>query len=120
MWKKAGWLYLGLYILGIVAITIYNMQKPAQNGAVDPISTIFFVVLMLIPASVLFLVLKEKRVPILLTIVGLLIVAFPVLAIFKFNELSLETIGKALLFAPMIVGMLYPAYGRLSKNLKKF
>jgi hypothetical protein len=120
MWKKAGWLYLGLYILGIVAVTIYTMLKPSPDGAVDPISSIFFVVLMLIPASGLFLVLKEKRVPILLTIISLLIIIVPVLAIFKFNELNMETIGKALLFVPMIAGLLFPAYGRLSKNLKKF
>ncbi len=120
MWKKAGWLYLGLYILGIVAATVINIQKSIQDGAIDPISTILFVVVMLIPAFALFLVLRGKKVPILLTLVGLLIIVAPVVAIFNFNEMNLETIGKALLFLPMIGGLFYSGYMRFSKNLKQF
>jgi hypothetical protein len=120
MWKKAGWLYLGLYILGIVVVTGINIQKNIQDSAFDPISTIFFVLVMFIPAIVLFLALRGKKVSILLTLIGLLIIIVPVVGILNFNELSLETIGKALLFLPMIGGLLYSGYMRLSKNLKQF
>jgi hypothetical protein len=43
----------------------------------------------------------------MITLLGLLIVAVPEMGIFAFNRLSLATFGKALLFLPMILGLIY-------------
>jgi hypothetical protein len=57
-----------------------------------------------------------KKAPILLSLLALLIVAVPVAGIFNFNDMSLATIGKALLFLPMIAGLAYFGFRRLFKK----
>ena len=69
--------------------------------------------LMFIPAGVVAAELKDKKVSIFLTLFGLLIVAVPVVGIFNFDGVNLVTIGKALIFVPMIAGLIYFGYKRL-------
>jgi hypothetical protein len=57
-----------------------------------------------------------KKAPILLSLLALLIVAVPVAGIFNFKAMSLVTIGKALLFLPMIAGLAYFGFRRLFKK----
>jgi hypothetical protein len=119
MWKKAGWLYLGLYVLGFLIVIVQFAQTQIQAGEFDLISLILSLVF-LFPAGVLAFNLREKKVAIVFTLIGLLIVAVPVVAIFNFNAINLETIGKALIFLPMIVGLLFPVYQRLTVKLQQF
>ena len=112
MWKKALWVYLGLYILGMLIGIVYNMIKDISGDKFQLVALIF-PLLMFVPAGVLVFELREKKVSILITLFGLLIVAVPVVGIFNFNDMSLATIGKALLFLPMIAGLIYFGYKRL-------
>lgn len=115
MWKKAGWLYVGLYILGYIYMMVISTQKDIQAGQFDAI-TLLVSLIFLIPAGVLAFDLRGKKVPILLTLLGLLITAAPVVAILNFNNFDLATIGKVLLFVPMIAGLIFYGYKRLFKK----
>jgi hypothetical protein len=115
MWKKAGWLYVGLYILGYIVLMVISTQKEIQAGQFDAI-TLLISLIFLIPAAVLALNLKGKKVSILLTLLALLITAAPVAAILNFNNFDLATIGKALIFLPMVAGLIFFGYKKLSKK----
>jgi hypothetical protein len=119
MWKKVGWLYIGLYVLGVLIAIIISAQKEIQAGGFDPVTLIYSLVF-LFPAGVLAFNLREKKVAIVFTLIGLLVAVVPVVAIFNFNAINLETIGKALIFLPMIVGLLFPVYQRLTVKLQQF
>jgi len=112
MWKKALWFYLWLYILGVVILIVYNSIVDLRNDEFLPVALIL-PLFMLVPAGVLVFELREKKVPIIITIIGLLIIAVPVVGIFNFNDLNFATIGKALIFVPMLVGLIYFGYQRL-------
>lgn len=112
MWKKAGWLYLGLYTLGVLTVIVINAQRDIRAGAFDPIM-LLFPLLWLIPAGVLALGLRGKKVSILLTLLGLLITAVPVAGILNFNSMDLATMGKLFIFLPLITGLIYFGYKRL-------
>lgn len=112
MWKKALWAYLGLYILGVVILIGYNSIVDLRNGEFLPVALIL-PLFMLVPAGVLIFELRDKKVSIIITIIGLLIIAVPVVGIFNFNDMNFATIGKALLFVPMLAGLIYFGYKRL-------
>ena len=115
MWKKALWLYLGLYALGIFILIVYTSIRDISDGTflwTTPVVAL----LAYVPAGVVAFGLRGKKVPILLTLFGLLIVAVPVVAIFNFNNLDLATIGKAFLFQPLIAGLIYFGYKRLFRK----
>ena len=115
MWKKALWVYAWLYVLVMAGGIIYQAVVDIQNNDFQLVAVIF-PLLMFIPAWVVLTGLKGKKVSILLTLLGLLLMAVPVAGIFNFNEMSLLTIGKALLFVPMIIGLCYFGYKRLFKK----
>ena len=115
MWKKALWVYIWLYILVMAGGIVYNAVIDIQNNDFQPVA-IIFPLLMFLPAWVVARGLQGKKVSILLTILGLLIIAVPVVGIFNFNDMNLVTIGKALLFVPMIGGLIYFGYKRLFKK----
>jgi hypothetical protein len=115
MWKKALWVYIGLYILVIAGGIIYNAVVDISNGDFEAVALIF-PLLMFIPAWILASELRGRSLPIPITIVGLLITAVPVVGIFNFNEMGLATIGKALLFVPMLAGLIYFGYMRLFRK----
>ena len=116
MWKKALWVYAWLYILVIAGAIVYNAVLDIQKNDFQLVALIF-PVLMVLPGWVALRGLQEKRISILLTLFGLLLIAIPVAGIFNFNDLGLATIGKALLFVPMIVGLVY--YGFVKRPPKK-
>ena len=116
MWKKALWIYLGLYVLGVLYVIISSSIRMVQAGELTldiPILSSLFV----LPGVIIALKICGKKVSIIFTLIALLIVAAPVAGIFKFNTLSVETIGKALLFLPMIVGLIYFGFGRKSEKI---
>jgi len=115
MWKKALWIYLGLYVVGVVGVIIYNSIIDISNGEFIAASLILPLIL-LIPAGVIYFELRAKKVFILITILAILIVAVPLVGIFRFNDFELATIGKALIFLPMLVGLIYFGYQRLFRK----
>jgi hypothetical protein len=115
MWKKALWLYLALYTVGLFGVLIDFALKENQAGRFDPL-TLLFALVFLIPAGVLALNLRGKKISILLTLLAMLITSGPVAAILNFNTMDLATIGKALLFVPMIGGLVYYGYKKLFKK----
>ncbi|MBC8505710.1 MAG: hypothetical protein H8D34_12675 [Chloroflexi bacterium] len=115
MWKKALWIYLILFVVGFLGYFIYDAIVALSNNEFDPTSLIG-VFVMLIPAAVLYFELRGKKVFILITIIAILIVAVPLLGIFNFNDFNLATIGKALIFVPMLVGLIYFGYKRLFRK----
>jgi hypothetical protein len=118
MWKKALWVYLCLYAIGLVYLIISTAIRDSGAGTFD-LATLLLSLVFLLPAILVAFDLRGKKVPILLLLLGLLIIAFPIVGIFNFNEMNLETIGKALLFVPMIVGLVYPGYKRVSGTMKR-
>jgi hypothetical protein len=115
MWKKLCWLYLGLYVLGVLYVIISYAIKSIQAGDFELISLILPLVFF-IPGAVLALNLRGKKVSIIFTLFGLLITAVPVAGILNFNEMDLATIGKVLLFMPLLVGLCYFGYKQLFKR----
>ena len=115
MWKKALWVYLGLYVVGIVGLMIYYVVTNVHTGELQLISLIMPLFFFL-PAGVVAWGLRGKKVSILLTLLGLLIMAVPVAGTLHMNDMSFATIGKVLLFLPMIAGLIYVGYKRLFKK----
>jgi hypothetical protein len=112
MWKKVLWGYLWLYILGVVLLIVYNSIIDIRNGDFLPV-TLILPLFLLIPAGIIILELRGKKVPIIITIIGLLIIAVPVVGIFNFNDLNFATIGKAVIFVPLLAGLIYFGYKRI-------
>ncbi len=108
MWKKALWVYLVLYALGVVGVIVYQAVSGEFQAAM-----LIGALIMYVPAGAVFFELRGKKVPIIITILGILITAVPVVGIFNFNDFSLATIGKALIFVPMLVALFYFGYKRL-------
>ena len=115
MWKKALWIYLILFVVGFLGFFIYDAIVNVGIDAFDPASLIGLLV-MLIPAMVLYFQLRGKKVFILFTIIAILMGAVPILGIFNFNDFSLATIGKALIFVPMLVALIYFGYIQLFRK----
>lgn len=115
MWKKALWIYTWLYVVVLAGGILYQVYDDIRGNEFQIISLIFPLV-MFIPAWAVLSGLKGEKVSILLIILGLLIMAIPVAGIFNFNEMNWQTVAKALLFVPMIVGLLYFGYMRLQKK----
>ncbi len=115
MWKKALWVYLVLYALGIVGLIVYKAVTE-EIQAVALILPLF----MFLPAVIVFFELRGKKfsvfMTIVLTLIGLLITAVPVVGMFNFDGFTLATIGKALIFVPMLVALCYFGYTRLFRK----
>jgi hypothetical protein len=112
MWKKALWIYLAIYTLGVVAIIVSGAITDIREGEFYPIALVF-PLLLLAPAAILAFGLRKNRIPILLVILGLVIVAVPLAGILRFNEMSIATIGKALFFVPLLAGLGYYGYKKI-------
>ena len=115
MWKKALWIYVSLYIVVMAGGIAYNAIMDIRKGDFQVVSMIL-PLLMFIPAAVLVFELQGRKVPLIFTILGLLITAVPVVGIINFNEMGLATIGKVLLFVPMLAGLIYFGYKRLFRK----
>ena len=115
MWIKALWIYLISFVVGFLGYFIYDAIINVGIDAFDPASLIGLLV-MLIPALVLYFQLQGKKVFILFSIIAMLMVTVPILGIFNFNDFSLATIGKAFIFVPMLVGLIYFGYIQLFRK----
>ncbi len=112
MWKKALWIYVILFFVGLIGFFIYDAVETIGEGTFTPSSFIGLVVF-LFPVGVLGWAVRKGRANILLIILSLLIAAVPVVGMFKFDGFTLATIGKSLLFVPLIVGLVYYGYRRI-------
>jgi hypothetical protein len=63
-----------------------------------------------VPATILASGLRKNGIPLVLSILGLLLVVVPIFGILRFNTMSVATIGKALLFVPLLAGLAYFGY----------
>jgi hypothetical protein len=98
--------------LGVVALIVDGAITDIREGEFYPIALVF-PLLLFIPAAILAFGLRKNRIPILLVILGLLIAAVPLAGILRFNEMSIATIGKALFFVPLLVGLGYFGFIRV-------
>lgn len=114
MWRKALWIYLALYVLGIIGLIVYGAVTSIGEGEFQPIS-LLAPLLLFVPALTLAFDLRGKKTPIIALLFGLLVVAVPLAGIIRFNPMNIATIGKLLLFVPMLAGLLYFSYRRLFK-----
>ena len=115
MWKKALWVYLGLYVLGGVYSFITFLIERVSAGTFEAVSVIM-PLMMLLPVVVVAFELREKKVWFILILFSLLITAIPTAGIFNFNDFNLATVAKAMIFLPMIAALLYFGYKRLFKK----
>lgn len=127
--EKALWVYLGLFVLVIVILTGIAIVKEIRNGEFRP-DVLIGLILMLIPPALVATGLrdkKDKKVPVWRTLIYLLLVFFSLLLMLFFaagtieknaigNSIDLISIGKALLFIPMIIGLIYVGYKRMFKK----
>lgn len=115
MWKKALWVYLGLYVVGVIYVIVNSMiQQTGTTGF--PFDSLILALVLFIPPAMVALELRGKKAPIFLVVVSLLIIAVPVAGILKFNQMDLATIGKVLIFIPLIAALVYFAWKRLFKK----
>ena len=112
MWKKALWVYLAIYILGVMVLIVNSAIADIRDGEFYPVS-LLLPLLLFIPAGILAFGLREKKIPIVVIILGLLIVAVPLVGILRFNPMSIATIGKTLFFVPLLAGLIYFGYERV-------
>ena len=119
MWKKILWAILIIYIIGTVVLAVI----PITEG--EPVTTLFpGILIMLIPAGILYLDIREWKSPnifvsILLAIgylLSLLFLAVAVAGNFNFNDLNIWTILKGLFLVPMLIALLYFAFRRVFKK----
>ena len=118
MIRKALWVYLGLYGVGAIILEIVSTIQSIAAGEFHAAVLIGYA-LLLLPVVVAAMQLYGRKVSILFTLLALLCTAVPLVGIFNFNEMSLATIGKAMIFIPMAVVLLYFAYVRLFKRERK-
>lgn len=115
MWKKAAWVYLAIYTIGVSYININAMIKnSAENGFnySSIITFLFFLLPALLVAFELLGLVKSKLFTIF-HIIAFLFVAIMVVGIFNFNTPGLEMVAKALLFIPMLGCLGYYIYVKL-------
>ena len=126
MWKKALWVYLGLFVLGMAILGVVGIVKSVRNGEFRPDSLIGIIILFIPPAVVASGIRdrKDKKVSIWRTLGYLLLVFFSLLLMLFFTagtieknqiggSIDLASIGKALIFVPMIIALIYVGYKRL-------
>lgn len=112
MWKKAAWIYLVIYVIGVSAININGMVKNAAETGFSFSSIISFL-FFLLPAILVtceLLGLLKHPLFVICHMVAFLFVTIMVLGIFNFNTVGWEMIGKALLFIPMLGCLGYYMY----------
>lgn len=95
-----------------MGVFVYDAVKTMGEGTFMPASFIGLV-LFLFPVGVLGWAVRKGRANILLIILGLLIAAFPVVGMFNFDGFTFATIGKSMLFVPLIAGLVYYGYQRI-------
>jgi hypothetical protein len=120
MWKKAAWVYVAIYVIGVCVININSIIKNSAENGFDPAVILPFL-LFLLPAALIALellgLLKTKWFAIF-HIFTFLFVAIMVLGIFNFNTPGIEMFAKALLLIPMLGCLGYYIYIKLIQKKK--
>ncbi len=118
MWKKAAWVYLVIYVIGVSAININGMVKNAGEAGFSYSSIISFLFFLLPAILVACEMLGQLKHPLFVIchMVAFLFVTIMVLGIFNFNSVGWEMIGKALLFIPMLGCLGYYMYIKLQRK----
>lgn len=114
MFKKAGWVFVGIYTAAILYLNIAAIIKPGSAGF--GLSSVFSIVLMLLPAGVIAFELLGKKVPLLIILIPLLTTAVFFLGTVTFNSLGIETILKAALLGITLLLLGFFAYKRIFKK----
>jgi hypothetical protein len=114
MIKKAGWVFVGIYTAAILYLGIAAMVKPDSVGF--NWTSVFSIVLMLLPAGVIAFELTGRKVPFIIILLPFLLTAVFFLGIINFNSLSVETISKAVLFGATLLILGYMGVMRIRKK----
>ena len=116
MWKKLGWVFVGIYTAAILYLNIAELVKNADFGW----GVISSVLLMLFPIGVIALELALKKmskvVSILLAIPAFLFTLVMFLGTIAFNNMAIDTIAKAALLGITLVLLVFLAVKRLAKK----
>jgi hypothetical protein len=120
MWKKAAWVYIAIYIIGVCAININSIVSKSAETGFDSSVIIPFLLFLVPAAMVIFelLGLVKTKWFAFIHILAFLFVIIMVVGIFNFNTPGIEMIGKALLFIPMLGCLGYYIYTRLIQKKK--
>lgn len=118
MWRKAAWIYLVIYVVGVSAININGMVKNTAETGFNYSSIITFLFFLLPAILVACELLGQLKHPlfVIFHMVAFLFVTIMVLGIFNFNTVGWEMIGKALLFIPMLGCLGYYMYIKLQRK----
>lgn len=114
MWKKAGWVFVGVYTLVILLLNILAFIKPTSAGF--NLNSVISIVITLLPAGVFAFELSGKKVPLIILLVPFLITAVFFLGIIKFNSFGIETLAKAVLFGITLLWLGFLCYKRIFKK----
>ena len=113
MLKKLTWIYLAIYVVGIIVIVIVGNKQIEDSSFLQ---TIWGIVFFLLPAVPVALENHGKKCPFVLTLLAFLLVLVMLLSTLNFNSFELRTILQTLLFA-ILLGLLgYFGVNRLRKN----
>lgn len=111
MIKKAGWAFVGIYSSAILFLAISAMVNAGQGGF--SLNTVLSMLLMLLPAGVIAFELMGKKVPLIIILLPFLLTAVFFVGIINFNNLSLETVAKAVLFGATLLILGYMGVKRI-------
>ena len=113
MLKKLTWIYLAIYVVAIMIISVTAAMGVEEIGIVQALfGSLFF----LVPALPVALENNDKKCPFFLTLLAFLIVTVMFLGTIKFNNFELRAVLQAALFA-ILLGLLgYFGINRLRKN----
>lgn len=111
MFKKTGWVFVGIYTAAILYLGVAAMVRPDSGGF--NWTTVLSIVLTLLPAGVISFELSDKKVPFIIILPLFLLIAVLFLGIINFNSLSLETVAKAVLFGVALLILGYMGVKRI-------
>ncbi|MBA4383231.1 MAG: hypothetical protein C0410_00700 [Anaerolinea sp.] len=114
MFKKALWVFVGIYTVVILYLGIAAMIWPDSAGF--SWNLVLSIVLMLLPAGVIAFELLGKKVPFIIILLPFLLIAVFFLGIINFNSLSFETVAKAVLFGVTLLILGYMGVMRIRKR----
>ena len=117
-WQKALWVYLAVFSLAAAGIILFNSYSDISAGNFNwaglPLQLAFF-----LPPYIVALCLRGKKISVIILALCLLIVSIPLIGIFRFNPLNIETIAKALVFAPIMISLLFYGQRRFVKTTEQ-
>jgi hypothetical protein len=114
MGKKLQWIYLGIYTLTI----LYLVLSPVLKGETSKpgLDLLLSFVVFMLPAGIIAIELRGKKVFAVFTILAFLFVLVMFLGNLNFNALALDTILKAIVLGVMLVLLATYAFKRIFKK----